>query len=68
MWCGLILGLLSIVAGIRMIKTGEGLDLRHKHTGNVYGSEAVAQGKGAVVIGIGIIIFTFIITIALKNP
>ena len=68
MWCGLILGLLSIVAGIRMIKTEEGIDLRHKHYGEVYGKDAAAQGKGAVVIGMGIIIFTIIITVALKNP
>jgi hypothetical protein len=67
MWCVLVFGLIMIVGGIRMIRTGEGLDLRHKHTGTVYGEQAVNQGKGAVALGILVIIFAVAMMVLQKS-
>lgn len=58
MLCGLIFGLLSVVTGIRMIRTGEGPDLRQKRLGNVSRETAIKQGKGAILLGVIIILFS----------
>ena len=63
MWCGFVFGLICIVGGIRMLKSGEGLDLRHKHTGMVYGAQAASQGKGSIMLGVLVIIFTIVLMV-----
>lgn len=63
MWCGIVFGLVCILGGVRMLRTGEGIDLRHKHTGMVYGEQANSQAKGAIILGVFVILFSIVLMV-----
>jgi hypothetical protein len=46
-----------------MLRTGEGIDLRHKHTGMVYGEQANSQAKGAIILGVFVILFSIVLMV-----
>ncbi|NPV40224.1 MAG: hypothetical protein HPY72_02625 [Anaerolineae bacterium] len=63
MWCGIVFGLVCILGGVRMLRTGEGIDLRHKRTGMVYGEQATSQAKGAITLGVFVILFSIVLMV-----
>jgi hypothetical protein len=63
MWCGIVFGLVCILGGVRMLRTGEGIDLRHKHSGMVYGERAEQQARGAIALGILVLLFSIVLMV-----
>lgn len=63
MWCGIVFGLVCILGGVSMMLRGEGVDLRHKHTGMVYGEQASSQAKGAIILGVFVILFSIVLMV-----
>lgn len=55
--------MVRILGGVRLLRTGEGIDLRHKHTRMVYGEQASSQAKGAIILGVFVILFSIVLMI-----